>query len=395
MSMKHRTPYTTAMKTLGTIPPDDAHHDVIRLFAEPMTAGQDLWPGQPVVVKEGVAFSANDDAPVVSVADPFLRETIKEGDRFWCVFPPVKLSEKEHEARRCLFHFCRGNGLDYYGLWEMVEEINAGQRQGLVGDEGRWYLDNYDDAWGLPRQYLRVLGEDEAECNFPDEFWDYVEVVTGKAIPESLRSYEPGPVSSSGPLRETPPLRTVRTGVFDFRRPHATIKGMDIKRAYKYRFYPTAEQAGILARTFGSTRFVYNHMLQVRSDAWKERQERIGYTETSAMLTDLKKSPEHAWLNEVSSVPVQQALRHLQTAFSNFFAKRAEYPTFKSRYGKQAAEYTASGFRWDGTGFRKPRKSPPSRSAKTRQAGTSSACCVMMPCPRNLQSRPKLALIWD
>ncbi len=123
---------------------------------------------------------------------------------------------------------------------------------------------------------------------------------------------------------------------------------MDIKRAYRFRFYPSAEQEVILARTFGCTRFVYNYMLRLRTDAWFERGERIGYHATSAALTVLKKTPEHAWLNEVSSVPVQQALRHLQTAFGNFFAKRAKYPSFKRKDSKQAAEYTTSGFRWDG-----------------------------------------------
>ena len=101
---------------------------------------------------------------------------------------------------------------------------------------------------------------------------------------------------------------------------------MEVKRAYRFRFYPTPEQEQILARTFGCARFAYNHMLRLRYDAWLQRQERVGYHETSAALTALKKTPEHAWLNEVSSVPVQQALRHLQTAFSNFFAKRARYP---------------------------------------------------------------------
>ena len=122
---------------------------------------------------------------------------------------------------------------------------------------------------------------------------------------------------------------------------------MEIKRAYRFRFYPTPEQEQVLARTFGCARFAYNHMLRLRSDAWFQRQERVGYHETSAALTALKKTPEHAWLNEVSSVPVQQALRHLNTAFSNFFAKRARYPSFKRKDGPQAAEYTTSAFRWD------------------------------------------------
>lgn len=123
---------------------------------------------------------------------------------------------------------------------------------------------------------------------------------------------------------------------------------MDVKRAYRFRFYPTPEQEVILARTFGCARFAYNHMLRLRTDAWYQRQERVGYHETSAALTALKKTPEHEWLNEVSSVPVQQALRHLQTAFVNFFAKRAAYPNFRRKDGPQSAEYTTSGFRWDG-----------------------------------------------
>ena len=123
---------------------------------------------------------------------------------------------------------------------------------------------------------------------------------------------------------------------------------MEIKRAYRFRFYPTPEQEQILARTFGCARFAYNHMLRLRSDAWMQRQERVGYHETSAALTALKKTPEHAWLNEVSSVPVQQALRHLQTAFTNFWAKRARYPQFKRKDGPQSAEYTTSAFKLDG-----------------------------------------------
>lgn len=123
---------------------------------------------------------------------------------------------------------------------------------------------------------------------------------------------------------------------------------MEVKRAYKFRFYPTPQQAEVLARTFGCARFAYNHMLRQRTDAWFQRMEKVNYNQTSAMLTVLKKTPEHAWLNEVSSVPVQQSLRHLQAAFSNFFARRAGYPAFKRKDGAQAAEYTTSAFKWDG-----------------------------------------------
>jgi putative transposase len=64
-------------------------------------------------------------------------------------------------------------------------------------------------------------------------------------------------------------------------------------------------------------------------------------------LTTLKQQPETAWLNEVSSVPLQQALRHLDKAFRNFFAGRAKYPAFQKKQGRQAATYASSAFRWD------------------------------------------------
>ncbi len=124
---------------------------------------------------------------------------------------------------------------------------------------------------------------------------------------------------------------------------------MKQKRAYKYRVYPTAEQKTILARTFGCARYVYNWALRLRTDAYYERQERLGYHELSARLTRLKQQGDHTWLNEVSCVPPQQALRHLEKAFKNFFEGRAHYPTFKSRHGDQSAEYTTSAFKWDGT----------------------------------------------
>lgn len=123
---------------------------------------------------------------------------------------------------------------------------------------------------------------------------------------------------------------------------------MDIKRAYRFRFYPTPEQATELAKTFGCARFAYNYMLRLRTDAWFNEQKRVGYHETSSVLTELKKATEFVWLNEVSCVPVQQSLRHLQTAFGNFFKKRAAYPSFKRKDGYQSAEYTTSAFKWNG-----------------------------------------------
>jgi putative transposase len=103
----------------------------------------------------------------------------------------------------------------------------------------------------------------------------------------------------------------------------------------------------MLARTFGCARFVYSWALRLRPDAYSERQERLSYADTSAALTLLKREPDAAWLHEVSSVPPQQALRHLDRALRNFFEGRAKHPAFHTKHGTQAAEYTTSAFRWD------------------------------------------------
>ena len=123
---------------------------------------------------------------------------------------------------------------------------------------------------------------------------------------------------------------------------------MNQKRAYQYRCSPTPSQRHMLARTFGCVRFVYNWSLALRRDAYRERGEHVFYKDTSSALTALKRSEATAFLNEVSSVPTQQALRHLDKAFKNFFEGRTKYPTFKKKHGRQSAEYTSSAFTWDG-----------------------------------------------
>lgn len=119
---------------------------------------------------------------------------------------------------------------------------------------------------------------------------------------------------------------------------------MITERAFKYRFYPTPEQETLLARTFGCVRFVWNAVLRYRTDAFYQRQEKIGYNDASAFLTQLKKQPDTTFLAEVSSVPLQQCLRHQQNAFKHFFAKRAQYPRFKSKKHRQSATFSSSAF---------------------------------------------------
>ncbi len=131
------------------------------------------------------------------------------------------------------------------------------------------------------------------------------------------------------------------------------------ERAYRFRFYPTTEQENLLRRTMGCVRLVYNKALAVRTESWYEKQERVGYSQTSSLLTEWKKQEDLDFLNEVSCVPLQQCLRHLQTAFSNFWGKRSKYPNFKKKRNGGSAEFTKSGFKWkDGLLFLAKCKEP-------------------------------------
>src|SRR2546427_9003302 len=116
------------------------------------------------------------------------------------------------------------------------------------------------------------------------------------------------------------------------------------KRAYRYRFYPTSEQAQNLACTFGCCRFVYNWALSTSKVSYFHHGVKMSHKSLSQAMTALKKEEGTAWLSEVSSVPLQQALRHLKSAFTNFFEGRAEYPVFKKKHGVQSATYTDNAF---------------------------------------------------
>ena len=119
---------------------------------------------------------------------------------------------------------------------------------------------------------------------------------------------------------------------------------MIVQKAFKYRFFPSDEQTAQLARTFGCARYVYNQALEFRSKSWQQENKSIGYHETASKLAEWKKETEKAFLSEVSSVVLQQSLLNLDTAFTNFFEKRAQYPKFKSRRARQSVRYATNAF---------------------------------------------------
>ena len=104
-----------------------------------------------------------------------------------------------------------------------------------------------------------------------------------------------------------------------------------MQKGVKFRIYPNKEQQTIINQTLGCCRLIYNKGLAMRNEAYQNGN-KIGYSQTSAMLTDLKKSDDFAFLKAVDSIALQQSLRDLDRGFVNFFQKRASHPTFKSKH---------------------------------------------------------------
>lgn len=143
------------------------------------------------------------------------------------------------------------------------------------------------------------------------------------------------------------------------------MRSMDSYRRYNYRAYPTGEQRRALSRLYGACRFVYNWTIDQRKLMFARRGKPQSAGQLSHMLTLLKQDPDHRWLAEVSSIPFQQAVRHADTAYRNFYRlyrsgktrlvtnqrtggrHRTGLPRYKSRRdGEQSATFTRS------TGFK-------------------------------------------
>ena len=106
-----------------------------------------------------------------------------------------------------------------------------------------------------------------------------------------------------------------------------------MQKGIKFRIYPNKEQKIFIHQTLGCCRFIYNRGLAMRRESY-ENGKKIGYGQTSAMLTELKKQEGFAFLKKADSIALQQSLRDLDRGFVNFFQKRAAYPTFKSKHNR-------------------------------------------------------------
>jgi len=126
-----------------------------------------------------------------------------------------------------------------------------------------------------------------------------------------------------------------------------------MKARYRYRIYPTDLQKTALAQLFGCVRVVWNDTLAFCIDTHQKGEKKPNDNELVKRLTQVKKTEEKIWLNDVSSVPLQQSVRDLGVAYKNFFSsctgkrkgKKVRPPKFKSRKGKQTARFTDNAFK--------------------------------------------------
>lgn len=114
-----------------------------------------------------------------------------------------------------------------------------------------------------------------------------------------------------------------------------------MQKGIKFRIYPNREQQNLINQTLGCCRFIYNRGLAMRDEAYKNGS-KIGYAQTSAMLTELKKQPDFEFLKNVDSIALQQSLRDLDRGFANFFQKRAAHPHFKSKHNHRRSYRTVN-----------------------------------------------------
>lgn len=146
--------------------------------------------------------------------------------------------------------------------------------------------------------------------------------------------------------------------------PLSEVKNKTFKGSFQYEFYPNQKQKELLAKTFGSTRFIYNHnlsLVQTQYDDYLKAKElyewglvttppsRPSVTNFTLInnVSAIKKTPEYAWLYEVSSTALQETAVDLCTAFTRFFKHITKKPKFKSKHGKQSFRLTTNAFKAD------------------------------------------------
>ena len=136
------------------------------------------------------------------------------------------------------------------------------------------------------------------------------------------------------------------SNVIDFAHRPKYIIAMQRLQAFKYELRPDGQQQLRMRRFAGSCRFVFNKALALQQERFEQGEKKLGYAELCKQLTQWKSEDSTAWLAETPSQPLQQTLKDLERAYTNFFAKRADFPRFKKKGLSDSFRYP-QGFKLD------------------------------------------------
>ncbi|HAK8503874.1 TPA: transposase [Salmonella enterica] len=114
---------------------------------------------------------------------------------------------------------------------------------------------------------------------------------------------------------------------------------MQLLQAFKYELMPTGEQQRQMRRFAGSCRFVFNRALALQKERYEQGEKKLGYAGLCKLLTEWRNGPETPWLADAPVHPLQQTLKDLERAYANFFAKRADFPSFKKKGQSDSFRY--------------------------------------------------------
>ena len=120
-------------------------------------------------------------------------------------------------------------------------------------------------------------------------------------------------------------------------------------QGYKFEALPNGEQLRNLRRFAGSCRFVYNQALALNKQRYENKEKRLGYARMCALLPSWKTA--HPWLSDAPSQALQQSLKDLERAYTNFFQKRADFPDFHKK-GRKDSFRIPQGFEVDSSNGR-------------------------------------------
>jgi len=176
MSNQKHTVSTDALDTLGTIIDERAARDAIHLAVEPVIAGEYLYAGAKIVIREGVAMNPVGQEKSIGIVDPFLVSRVKPGERFWLVVNPRTITSLRHVWSHPAF----GDAKEAPVYSTSEEWMRAWARVHFMDSYDGFTTEDQAYAFALEAGEEHYIGSfEDARDHIDDEWWGHWENITG------------------------------------------------------------------------------------------------------------------------------------------------------------------------------------------------------------------------